>query len=393
MDASFWERFGFFKKEKRQQLSALTDPVWIHAVSVGETVVALTFIEKWQKLRPELQFVLSTTTTTGQAIAQAKSNSMTTVIYMPFDFICPLWRTFKLIKPSKLIIFEVEIWPNLMAMAKRRGVELSLVNGRMSDKSFRGFSKFAWFFKPTFALFDKICVQTSTDADRFNSVAAQKVRSTVCDTMKFDQAPSTTSHLSREYIKTKLYPNVDVIFIAASTHPGEEELILQAYQEARTKYPQLGLILVPRHVERTKEIEKLIIKENLSYSLITEKVSEPKDLLLVNITGELLSLIACSDLVFIGKSLAGNEGGHNIIEPAVFGKPILHGKNMQNFRLVTQIFQEGGASKIVTETDLAEEIYRLASSKTERENLGEKALNIVATHSGAVNRTIQLLEK
>ena len=393
MDASFWERFGFFKNAKRRQLSTLTDPIWIHAVSVGETVVALTFIEKWQKERPELQFVLSTTTTTGQAIAQTKSNEQTTVIYMPFDFICPLWRTFRLIKPSKLIIFEVEIWPNLMSMAKRRGIELSLVNGRMSDKSFRGFSKYTWFFRPTFSLFDKICVQTPTDAERFNSVSGHKVQSIVCDTMKFDQAPSTTSHLSREHIKSKLHTNVDVIFIAASTHPGEEELILTAYQKARTKYPKLGLILVPRHVERTKEIEKLIIKKDFSYNLISDKTSEPKDLLLVNITGELLSLIACSDLVYMGKSLAGNEGGHNIIEPAVFGKPILHGKNMQNFKLVTQIFQEGGAAIIVTEESLVDEISRLASSKTARVTLGQKAFNIVSTHSGAVNRTIELLEK
>ncbi|MCK5834307.1 MAG: 3-deoxy-D-manno-octulosonic acid transferase [Lentisphaeria bacterium] len=392
LDCSFWERFGFFSKLKKQTIRSLNEPVWIHAVSVGETVVALTFIEKWQKSRPELQFVLSTTTTTGQSIAQAKSNKNTTVIYMPFDFLCPLWRAFKLIKPSKLVIFEVEIWPNLMLIAKKKGVELSLVNGRMSDNSFRGFSRFSWFFQPTFALFDKIFVQTEADAERFNGVSGHRIVSTVCDTMKFDQAPSTASHLSREHIQSRLSSGVDVIFTAASTHPGEEEVILKAYKEARRQYQNLGLILVPRHVERTKEIESLISDENLSYSLLTQETDERKDLLLVNTTGELLSLIACSDLVYVGKSLGGNEGGHNIIEPAVFGKAILHGKNMQNFKVVTEIFQKEQASIVVTEETLAEEIYNLSISKTARENLGNKARSIVIKHSGAVAKTINLLE-
>jgi 3-deoxy-D-manno-octulosonic-acid transferase len=392
MDSSFWERFGFFSEEKKHRLSSQEGTVWIHAVSVGETIVALTFIEKWCKLRPLQNFVLSTTTTTGQAIARKKSNSKTEVIYMPLDFRGALRRAFKLISPQKLVIFEVEIWPNLMHLARKNGVELSLVNGRMSDNSLRGFSRFSWFFVPVFGLFNKICVQSQADADRFNAVSHHKVQAIVCDTMKFDQAPSVQSHFSRQTIESRLVGKSEVIFLAASTHAGEEELILDAFQSAKSQCPELGLILVPRHVERTKEIEKVITQKGMSYGLFTDQAASPKDLLLVNVTGELLSLIACSDLVYVGKSMAGNEGGHNIIEPAVFGKAILHGINMQNFKLVTQIFQEAGASVLVTEENMAEQIERLALHPSERHELGQRALEVVSIHAGAVDETIRILE-
>jgi 3-deoxy-D-manno-octulosonic-acid transferase len=149
---------------------------------------------------------------------------------------------------------------------------------------------------------------------------------------------------------------------------------------------------VPRHVERTAEIEKLIVQKGMSYGLFTDQLATPKDLLLVNVTGELLSLIACSDIVYVGKSLAGNEGGHNIIEPAVCGKAILHGINMQNFKLVTQIFQDAKASVLVTEESIAEQVIRLTQSVSERQELGRRALEVVSIHSGAVAATISILE-
>ncbi len=393
IDSSFWERFGIFSASKRKKLTQLRAPVWIHAVSVGETVIALTFIEEWQKLNPKINFVLSTTTTTGQAIARKKSNDSTTVIYMPFDFLLPLQNTFRLIKPSKLVIFEVEIWPNLLYLAKKNGVETSLVNGRMSDNSCKGFLKYAWFFKPVFQLFDKICVQTTEDARRFSAASGNKVTPLSCDTMKFDQAPKASGTLSRTFIESRLQPNTEIILIAASTHPGEEDLFLEVYKKLKSEHPGLSLILVPRHVERTKEIEALIESHNLSYSKLTDETKERKDLMLVNVTGELLSLINCSDIVFVGKSLKGNKGGHNIIEPAVFGKAILHGPDMQNFKVVSDIFQKENAALIVTEESLEDDLKLILKDRQFRSDLGGNALSVVQVHSGAVAKTIKKLSR
>ncbi len=386
LDAGFWERFGFFSTDKKQLLNRENN-IWIHAVSVGETVAALNFINFWLKKDPSANIIISTTTTTGQKIAREKSPENVTVIYMPIDFRGAIRRAFKVIKPTKLIIFEVEIWPNLLIQAQKFNAEVSLVNGRISDNSYRGFKKHGWFFRPIFALFDKMCVQTAIDAERFAEVSDHKLSPVVCNTMKFDQAPEAASHITRAAMEERFITEQPVIFNAASTHPGEEKLILETYQQLKTKYPQLTLLLVPRHVERTKEIETIFTSMNLDYTLFSDQNSAKNDIILVNVTGELLSLISVSDIVYVGKSLAGNEGGHNIIEPAVFGKPILHGDNMQNFRDVATIFQTENASIIVTEKNLPTTLESLIANPTQMKNYGDASLNVVKKYAGAMAKT------
>jgi 3-deoxy-D-manno-octulosonic-acid transferase len=349
----------------------------------------LNFIAKW----PGKKFVLSTTTTTGQAIARKRSPENVTVIYMPIDFRFAVKKAFNVIKPKALVIFEVEIWPNLLFQAKKRNIPIALVNGRMSDKSFKGFTKHSWFFQPIFNLFSLICVQSEADAARFAGVSGGQIKPIVCNTMKFDQAPSTDAALSPDTMKKYFKSESPVIFNAASTHPGEEKLIIDIYKKLKVEVPNLVLLLVPRHVERTPEIELLLKEEGVEYNLFKNSLVHPSDILLVNVTGELLSLISISDIVYVGKSLAGNEGGHNIIEPAVFGKPVLHGVNMQNFRLVVDAFTNDKSSTIVTEESFEQTLLSLLKDEEKRKALGKAALKTVNSNSGAINKTIEALNR
>ncbi len=393
LDSSFLERIGFFSGEKKKMLTELKDVVWVHSVSVGETVAALNMINAWLEKEPGKRFVISTTTTTGQALARKRKPENVTVIYMPLDFRFAVKKVLRLIKPSLLIIFEVEIWPNLLIQAKKMQVPVSLVNGRMSDKSYRGFTKHSWFFKPIFNLFSQVCVQSEADAERFAGVSGGELKPIVCNTMKFDQAPDTSAAVSPEVIKKFFKSDSPLVFNAASTHPGEEALVLRTYLSLKQKFEDLVLILVPRHVERTPEIEKLLSEMDIEYNLYNQVEIGPADVLLVNVTGELLALLSVSDVVYVGKSLAGNEGGHNIIEPAVFGKPVLHGANMQNFRLVAEAFAKDKASIVVTEESLEAELQRLLEDPSAREKAGAAALATVNSNSGAIAATIDELNK
>jgi len=388
MDAGFWERFGSFAKEKRDKILKQNDLIWIHSVSVGETVAALNFIEKW----PNRSFVLSTTTTTGQAIARKRAPENVTVIYMPIDFRFAIKKAYNLIRPKMLVIFEVEIWPNLLLQANKRDIPVTLVNGRMSDKSYEGFKKHSWFFRPIFNLFSLTCVQSEADAKRFAGVSGDSLEPIVCNTMKFDQAPNTNSAISIDSIKKFFVTEKPIVFTAASTHPGEEKLIVDIYKKLKERIDNLVFILVPRHVERTPEIETMLKSEDVSYNLFNNSEIEPSDLLVVNVTGELLSLMSVSDVVYVGKSLAGNEGGHNIIEPAVFGKPVLHGKDMQNFRLVVEAFAEDKSSTVVSEETFSGVLEELLTNEEKRFSLGKAALQTVKSHSGAIEKTIGKLE-
>ena len=198
---SFWERFGIFSKEKKALLSKFDQPVWIHAVSVGEAVAALNMIRQWQEKDPTVQIVLSTTTTTGQALARKKKPDNVVLIYAPIDFRFAVCAALRNVKPARLVIFEVEIWPNLIIQSKKSGAKLALVNCRVSDRSFKGYSRYAWFFKRLFHSFDLICVQTEEDKRRVDVISGG-AHSVACNTMKFDQVPDVDGAYNRDSLNT-----------------------------------------------------------------------------------------------------------------------------------------------------------------------------------------------
>jgi 3-deoxy-D-manno-octulosonic-acid transferase len=390
---TFMERFAFFSLKRKKLLSAYHGAIWVHAVSVGETVIATALIEKWQKADPEKIFVLSTTTTTGQELARKKASPGVEVIYCPIDFIFFVRKVLRLIQPSMLLIFETEIWPNMIAEAKKSGAKVALVNARMSDHSARGYYRWRCFFRPLLNTFDIIGVQTQQDKERYAAVAPiAKIE--VTHNMKFDQ--EVPVNFKSVDLAAYFGAGKHQILLAASTHPGEEKLIASVFSEIKNDFPELRLVIVPRHAERGNEIVKILNELHLSFRRRSEDDGSEErnvDILLADTTGEMLSFMQAADVVIMGKSLAGQNEGHNIIEPALLGKAIVCGNVLKNFRYILNIFKDNNALiTIDCDEQLADVLKELFSDAKRREKLGSKARQVVNTQQGATNNTIQLLE-
>lgn len=390
---SYAERFGFFSKEKAASLKARQGAVWLHAVSVGEVNVALSMLSRWMKDNPSRRFVISTTTTTGQELAIKKAPPGVEVFFCPLDFSFAVRRALRLVRPSALVIFETEIWPNLISMAKSDGVRLALVNTRISDKSVGGYVRFKGFFAPLLERFDAICVQTERDRERLLSIS-KSLNPSVCGNMKFDQAIPESLKL----------PDLDEVFgkgprliiLAASTHSPEERLVAQAFLKLKEGNRFLRLVIVPRHAERGKEVASWLDELKIPFHRRSsgKQPASHVDCLLADTTGELLSFIAVSDIVIMGKTLAGNDEGQNVIEPALLGKPIVSGALLRNFRQAMDALVRGdGVIAVKSDDELGPALERLISSPDERLALGARAKEAISAHKGAIGRTLKLLEE
>lgn len=391
---NFAERFGIFSKSKKQRLAAGEGAVWIHAVSVGETMIALSLIRRWLQTGTERRFLLSTTTTTGQALAREHAPESVTVVYCPLDFIFFVRKLLRLSRPAMLVIFETEIWPNMINESAAANIPVTLVNARMSDKSSRGYYRFRCFFRPLLERFAIICVQTEADQQRFASVApSADIR--VLGNMKFDQQLPET--LESPDLSGYFGGGQRRILLAASTHPGEEELIASAWLRLSEKFPDLRLIIVPRHAERSTEIANVLKKMHVSFrrrSSDQGRGGEPVSCLLADTTGEMLQFIKAADIVIMGKSLAGQNEGHNLVEPALLGKPIITGSTLKNFRFVFNILKEQEALvAIERDEQLDEALNELLLDESRRQAIGEKAREAISAHTGATEKTINLLEE
>ncbi len=385
--ATFSERFGRFSPERVAELEEFHGALWVHAVSVGETVVALSMIKAYLAANPESKAVLSTTTTTGQELARKQAPERTAVIFCPIDFISFVRRTFDVVKPSKLVIFETEIWPNMIAEAKKRGIPAALVNARMSDHSARGYSRFRCFFAPLLKMFDVIAAQSEADAQRYLAVSPE-AHVVVTGNMKFDQ--NVPEDLQGIDLKCAFGEGEFTVIAAASTHPGEEELIAGVFGNLQKEFGFLRLLIIPRHAERGGEIASILGTRGLSYirrsvSAVSEK---PVDVLLADTTGEMLGLMKSSDIVIMGKSLAGQDEGHNLIEPALLAKPIVCGNVLRNFRFVLNILKEADGVCTVPDSGLESALRELVASPGKRLALGRRGQQAIRKHAGAIKRTL-----
>ena len=390
--ASYWERFGIYSNEKKLQLREYQGGIWLHAVSVGETNLALTVLNKWVKMAPDQKFILSTTTTTGQEIARNKCPENVIVIFCPIDLTAFVRTALNLIKPSALVIFETELWPNLICMAKKMNVKTILVNTRISDKSFKGYSRFRAFFAPVLRCFDAIGVQTQTDKERLNVIAPDiDSKITVTGNIKFDQTPPEGAGFD---FSTIFGTSHDGIVISASTHSPEEPLVISAFTKVRETVKNAKLVMVPRHAERGGEIEKMLSRTSFRYhrrSLGGTPDGE-LDVLLADTTGELAGFIKSSDIVIMGKTLAGNDEGQNIIEPAVMGKPIISGPKLKNFRQALDALKKNNAVRIVeNESQLVTAMTEYLQDPEKAKALGNAAQATILSNRGALQKTLDLL--
>jgi 3-deoxy-D-manno-octulosonic-acid transferase len=391
---NFFERLGFFSKEKKEILKNLGGDIWVHSVSVGETQTALSMIKAWSNRNPKRRFVLSTTTTTAQELAYKNLPPNTALIFCPLDFITIVRNTIHLLRPRLLVIFETEIWPNMICESRKYGSGIALVNARISDRSVRGYEKLSFFFGKILSNIHVICVQTEKDAERFLRIS-QNLPIHVCGNMKFDQnikeLPFNDIALEDIFGKEK-----KLTIIAASTHHGEEELIGKAFLKMKERHPSTKLIIVPRHAERGRFIAAELKKLGISFVRKSEgkKNATPVECLIVDTTGELLKFIAVSDIVIMGKSLAGHTEGHNLIEPALLGKPIITGGVLSNFRFILQVLlNEDGLITVFDFDQLCSALNKLADIPDMRQKIGENAKKAVQKHRGAIEKTVKLLEQ
>ena len=388
---TFGERFGRFG-HRRAELEGFRGAIWVHAVSVGETVVALSMIRRYLKRCPRKRFILSTTTTTGQEVARTNCPENTAVIFCPIDFPWMVRKALRLLRPSALVIFETEIWPNLISIAADKGIPVLLVNARMSDHSAKGYRRMRLFFAPLLRKFSHILTQTEADAERFVSVSPS-ARVKVTGNMKFDQK---LPDLPEGNVFDPYFAPAPerLIVLGASTHPGEEALLVDCFRTLRDKFPGLKLVLVPRHAERGGDIAAMLQERGETFARRSKLDNPPDaDVLLADTTGEMPLLMHGADVIVMGKSFAGHDEGHNLVEPALLGKPIVTGPVLRNFRYIFSALESKNALVAATDAELPDALCRLLASPELRKSLGEKAFEVIDVNRGAVDRTIDVLEE
>lgn len=390
----FGQRFGFYSDEVRARLGGRSH-TWIHAVSVGEVAIALKLAVKLRQLEPTFSCVLTTTTTTGFAFAKKEAPAWMAVMYNPLDFWPIVRRAFAVIRPERILLVEAEIWPNLAATARARGVPLALVNGRLSGRSERRFLKVKPFIAPTFRCLDLVCAQEARDVERWASLGIS--RSVIKDvgSIKYDPTKvGSESALPMRILGSFCIEEARPIFFGGSTHPGEEEILADVFLQLRAEFPTLVLLLAPRHVERTPQILGALRARGLKVALRSaanaESEGEP-DCLLLDTTGELRMWYAVATVVFIGKSLSAH-GGQNPVEPILAGKPVLFGPHMENFSSLAQSLVEADAAvQIQDGSGLVQRAAELLRAPDRRAQLVQNAERVLAVHRGATERTAELV--
>lgn len=381
------EKFGFF------DLSFILQPstfIWVHAVSVGEVMAAMPLLRKLKSAYPQTTIVLSTITDTGQNVAREKSPHGTIVVYLPFDIPVILRSVIHMLNPALFIIIETELWPNLLRLLKKSGILVILLNGRISDRSFRGYRMISFFMRKVLTSVDCFGVQNEEYAERLRRLHADSGTIHVLGSFKFDADPP--AHIP-EWAKVIGQPSI----LAGSTHEGEEELIVSAYTNLRKDFPDLNLVIAPRHPERFGRVENILSKLGVPFLKRSDLIVKPQagtihgTIILLDSVGELPALYGISSIAIIGKSFKG-EGGQNPLEPAYWGVPVICGPHMENFPVVGEFYRAGAAIR-VNEVELPNALRELILSPEKAKEMGLRARDVYRRNAGAVDRAMTLIEQ
>jgi 3-deoxy-D-manno-octulosonic-acid transferase len=392
---NFAQRFGVYSHNARAR-RPLHSTTWIHAVSVGEVAIALKLAARMRELDPAFHCVLTTTTSTGFAFAEAEAPHWMHVMYNPLDFWPVVQRAFAMIRPARIILVEAEVWPNLAAGARARGIPLALVNARLSERSERRFRRFRRVIGPTFRCLDLVCAQERRDIERWEALGIPHERIKEVGSIKYDPAdaqhdPTIAVEVLRRF---GIDPDTQPILLGGSTHPGEEEILARTFIHLRAEFPTLVLLIAPRHVERTRELQEALRELGLSIGLRSEAETEAlltPDCLLLDTTGELRNWYSIATVVFIGKSLTA-RGGQNPVEPILADRPVVFGPNMQNFASLAHALVAEDAAMEVRDADaLSAATAKLLRDDQRRARMVRNAERVLAPHRGATKRTAELL--
>jgi len=390
MHGSFGERLGALPAAVVSAKGA----VWIHAVSVGEAVLAVKLASKIKKEFPGEKVIVSTTTVTGNEIARSRGKgSIDALFYSPLDLSWIVRKVARSLSPKAYIMIETELWPNLLEELHSQGVPVALVNGRISDRSFRNYGKIASVMRRILGTLSLFCMQSERDAEKIKKLGAPAASVRVTGNMKFDENPAVGE--GRFYSKEDLgFGGTDDVIVCGSTHHGEEEALLDTFIALKDKHKDLKLIIAPRHIERAEAVGVYITSRGLKYRKFSGIAAGKDrglsaDVVLVDVIGHLKYIYAVATLIFIGGSLV-KKGGQNPLEGASLGKPVVFGPNMSNFREISGILIEGGAAVTVkNDEELAGVFEELLADDRKREDIGRNAERIVKENAGALERTVR----
>jgi 3-deoxy-D-manno-octulosonic-acid transferase len=385
------QRMGFF------QSPSFKNPIWVHAASVGEVFCSIPLFKRIKKDFQHSKIVMTTMTSTGNETAKTYLPEADQVLFFPIDHPLIIRRAIAKIQPSLLLIAETELWPNLLRFCGKKGIPIVLFNGRVSQKSFRRYLFFKFFFKECLKYISLFLMQTEEDRMRIIGIGGESQKTRAVGNLKFDQTfPSLTPGAINDMVTTLGISGKVNVLIAGSTHSGEEEILVTLYKELKKKDPNLVLILAPRHLERLEEVERILKKESLSWlrktslSLDASRSDQIQlEVILLDTMGELMGIYSLGTLVFIGGSLVP-IGGHNPLEPLFFRKCVLFGPHMFNFlEISSRLIEAGGAIQVSGKEDLFSQLKFLLSDEEARKEVGEKGYQFLQKHQGATERMME----
>ncbi|ARN73848.1 lipid IV(A) 3-deoxy-D-manno-octulosonic acid transferase [Oceanicoccus sagamiensis] len=378
------ERFGFFTAPK------LTDTIWVHSVSVGETIAAAPLVKRLQQQHPHASIVVTTMTPTGSDRVKALFGDSVFHVYAPYDLPGAVQRFLKRIQPKLLVIMETELWPNTIHYCRQSSIPVVLANARLSEKSAAGYQRLSWLTGAMLNNLSKVVAQNQTDADRFLALGLPDDHVEVSGSIKFDVEIDNRLIAKAASLKDQWSQQGQrLILMAASTHQGEDEIILDAFKQVLNTLSDALLIIVPRHPERFDQVAGLCAG---SFSTTRRSQSHTVDaqtqVLLGDTMGELLLLCGCADIVFVGGSLV-DSGGHNMLEPAAWSLPLITGDSDFNFAEASRLLQQRSALLRVSDARmLAEKILMLGESEPLRQSMGTNARAVVDENRGALDRLL-----
>jgi 3-deoxy-D-manno-octulosonic-acid transferase len=391
--AGLAQRFGFLPKHAR---SVQGPVIWIHAVSVGEVLAISILVKKLREQYPSHRVLISTTTATGNQLARDRFGTEN-VFYFPLDFgfaIKPYLRAFR---PQMVILAETEFWPNFLRLSRQHGARIAVVNARISDRSFPRYRRFRGLLQRVLQPVDVFLAQSEEDAQRLIAIGAQPDRVRVGGNLKFEVNGAGNTEIVHQVRESLADGGVQPLIVAGSTVEGEESLVLAACEEVKRQFPNMAVILAPRHRERFAAAAKAVTESSFHLVRRSEWKREsllPGTVLLLDSIGELASIYALASVAFVGGSLV-SRGGHNILEPAQHGVPIVIGPHYENFRDIVAIFQRADAVRIVPAPKLGAALIDLLNHHADRSgpsSLGQRAAAVVRAQSGATERTLKAID-
>lgn len=389
-----------YAKRWRERCGQVPEPprgrkvIWIHAVSVGETLAAVPLIRALQKQYPDAQMAVTTMTPTGSERVRAAFGNSVYHAYAPYDLPIAVAGFLHRVRPALLVIMETELWPNLIHACRRRGVPVVLANARLSEKSAAGYARIAWLARPMLRQLSAVAAQGAADGERLVALGLPAARLEVTGNIKFDlELDDAIKDKARALADQWRGLEKRPVWLVASTHRGEDELILAAFTEIRLHVPELLLVLVPRHPERFAAVAGLCRGAGYALARRSEGVVPAADcaVLLGDTMGELLAFYGACDLAFVGGSLVP-VGGHNLIEPAAWGVPVLSGPHLDNFAEVAQLLMDTGGLRICANPRaLAQVVVELLENPAARSRMAAAAQGVAAANRGALKRVLSII--